>query len=246
MSNWVLTESRRLPFYRRGEKVFKTTLDNAVKKFISDNEGLPPDQLINRLDSIHLDKMKDDLIRMYMLVGNTFGEPVYSRLNKFLGGTFDDKWERSFLFYIERNRFPLIKTVEDTLKGRLSKLISIGQSDGLGADQIADIITSARGLSALTQAQAIRIARTEIVTASNFSTQQAALSTGLSLTKEWVATGGSRTRADHALMDLAQVDLDKPFELPDGSLMDFPGDNSYGAPANQVINCRCASGYNTD
>jgi hypothetical protein len=55
----------------------------------------------------------------------------------------------------------------------------------------------------------------------------------------WNSSGDERTRIDHSIMDGQEVGLDEPFTAPDGSQLMFAGDDSLGAPAEQVINCRC-------
>lgn len=55
----------------------------------------------------------------------------------------------------------------------------------------------------------------------------------------WDAVGDSRTRRDHMVMESQTVPLGQPFTGPDGSQLMFPGDNSLGAPADMIVNCRC-------
>ena len=58
--------------------------------------------------------------------------------------------------------------------------------------------------------------------------------------KIWDSTGDDgRTRDSHLQMEGVTVDIDEPFVLPDGSRMMYPGDSSLGAPAKEIINCRC-------
>jgi uncharacterized protein with gpF-like domain len=57
--------------------------------------------------------------------------------------------------------------------------------------------------------------------------------------KEWDTAGDSRVRHSHAAMNGQVVELDQPFVSPSGALMMFPGDISLGAPAEEIIHCRC-------
>lgn len=52
-----------------------------------------------------------------------------------------------------------------------------------------------------------------------------------------VARKGSRF--DHRRMDGVTVPIDQPFVTPAGSRLRYPGDRSLGAPAGEVVNCRC-------
>lgn len=66
---------------------------------------------------------------------------------------------------------------------------------------------------------------------------------GWRVVKIWMTTDDKRTRHDHWLMDGKEVGEKDFFVLPDGSLMQYPGDSSHGARAGQVINCRCTVAY---
>lgn len=58
-------------------------------------------------------------------------------------------------------------------------------------------------------------------------------------TRTWMATAGPRTRDQHAEMDGQSRPFGEPFVAPDGSRLMHPGDSSLGAPAKQVVKCRC-------
>lgn len=55
----------------------------------------------------------------------------------------------------------------------------------------------------------------------------------------WRATLDDRVRDTHAEMDGQIRGMDEPFVSPSGALLPDPGDGSLGAPASEVINCRC-------
>lgn len=59
------------------------------------------------------------------------------------------------------------------------------------------------------------------------------------ITKVWDATGDARTRASHMAMDGQAVGLNEPFITPGGYRMMHPHDASLGAPADEIIQCRC-------
>lgn len=66
--------------------------------------------------------------------------------------------------------------------------------------------------------------------------------------REWRHTGRAvRDRPDHIVMNGATVSgLQMPFVLPDGTAMLHPHDSSFGAGANQIINCMCQARYSID
>ena len=63
--------------------------------------------------------------------------------------------------------------------------------------------------------------------------------------KVWEASIDGRERETHAEVDGDEVPIDQPFEVG-GYQMMHPGDSSMGAPAEEVINCRCSVSYRID
>lgn len=81
------------------------------------------------------------------------------------------------------------------------------------------------------------IARTETMHASNFASSELFRAYGAER-HEWNATGDNRTRPTHAAADGQVVTIGQPFEVGN-SLMLFPLDGSLGAPAEEIVSCRC-------
>lgn len=59
------------------------------------------------------------------------------------------------------------------------------------------------------------------------------------ITDEWDAANDNDTRHSHRAMDGQRRRHGEPFLTGGGYLMHFPGDRSLGAPAEEIINCRC-------
>jgi hypothetical protein len=58
--------------------------------------------------------------------------------------------------------------------------------------------------------------------------------------KIWRATGDDRTRDSHLALNGVEAGLDEPFISPlTGAQMMYPHDTSRGAPASEIIQCRC-------
>lgn len=91
------------------------------------------------------------------------------------------------------------------------------------------------------------IARTEALAALNAGRYEAAMQMiesgqvpAAAVTKIWDATPSKRTRDSHRLMDGQEVKWGEFFKSPiTGALLNHPHDQSMGAPADEVINCRC-------
>lgn len=91
------------------------------------------------------------------------------------------------------------------------------------------------------------IARTETLASINASRKEG-FRQGLEKTnygpdqviRTWDSAGDSRVRHSHDLMDGQSVQgLDEPYTTPDGARMMHPHDMSLGAPAKEIVNCRC-------
>jgi hypothetical protein len=89
------------------------------------------------------------------------------------------------------------------------------------------------------------IARTETIKALNAGRQEGLdqlIDSGRldadQIEKAWDATGDARTRPTHAAADGQKIGNDGAFEVG-GYRMRYPGDTSLGAPAGEVVSCRC-------
>lgn len=91
------------------------------------------------------------------------------------------------------------------------------------------------------------IGRTEAMSALNFSEyesfKQGIEGTNYSedqIITTWESAHDLRVRDTHAILNGKQVrGLETPFRSPSGALMRYPTDRSFGAPAKEIINCRC-------
>lgn len=91
-----------------------------------------------------------------------------------------------------------------------------------------------------------RIARTEVIAAMNEARSQAAdklIADGIlrpiDILLVWDATEDGDVRNSHSAMDGHQRPKGQPFITGLGNRLLYPGDRSSGAPAEDVINCRC-------
>jgi len=146
--------------------------------------------------------------------------------------------------------FQLVAEMTQTSKKKLTDIITQAVQEGLSIDEMVRIITSddELGYSAM---RARRIARTEVMRASNYAALQGANSHNFEVDKVWIAARDSRTRRiprntyDHLNMDGQQVPYDQPFtstgKKGDTVLAAAPGDPN--SPAGFTINCRCAIGF---
>lgn len=123
---------------------------------------------------------------------------------------------------------------------------AIEEGDVLSADQIEMMV--GRYTERMLRMRSETIARTEGHRIANEGQHEAfeqvleqAVIPDDMVEREWVATDDDRTRDSHAEMDGQIVQgMDEPFVSPSGARMLFPGDTSYDAPPEELINCRCS------
>lgn len=97
------------------------------------------------------------------------------------------------------------------------------------------------------------IARTETHTALNMGRYEKVMQTaeraGLdasAVTAIWRASNDARTRDTHGAMRGQRRTAGQPFRTGDGYALRYPGDRSLGAPAAEIINCRCSLTFKVD
>lgn len=115
-----------------------------------------------------------------------------------------------------------------------------------GAEEHESIFQLSKRLQAMygefSNVRAERIARTEVISASNLGSQTAARSTNLPLEKEWIRTYDTRVRDTHAAAGGQRRKITEPYRVGGYPLM-YPGDSSMGAPGEELIQCRCTESY---
>lgn len=123
------------------------------------------------------------------------------------------------------------------------KLKSEMLSSILQGESIPNMAERIRQVTQKSMNDCIRIARTETTRVMNSATQNVCaqgVEMGLNMWKRWYATQDARCRQEHLDADQQEVPEDKPFIVGGEELM-FPGDESHGASAWNIINCRCRS-----
>lgn len=122
------------------------------------------------------------------------------------------------------------------LQGILKKLMSDPEFQSLNEREAQRILRSQ--FSRYSKVQAMRLVRTETVTAANYASTQTAndLFGDQGYTKEWLTAIDGRERPAHRAANGQQVMADEPFVVG-GEFLKFPADPS--ASAKNRINCRC-------
>lgn len=90
---------------------------------------------------------------------------------------------------------------------------------------------------AFSESHAAAVTRTEVNAVCNLAAMDAAYRQGKRF-KTWKTFGDLKVRPSHKAANGQRVPLDMPFTVGGYEMM-FPNDNSLGAPAGEVVNCRC-------
>lgn len=137
------------------------------------------------------------------------------------------------------------RTTKELTVRNLDPILQQGIEGGLGIGEISRTMqaTLAEYAPKAERYRAERIARTEIISSSNWASLKSVEISGASerFKKRWLPAQQSNTREDHlAMMNEPAIALDETF-LVGGERLAYPGDPA-GSPGN-TINCRCTVVY---
>ena len=212
----------------------------------------------NPLDAIYsIDKYFDDsqLARVYERMieesANAFRIDDFDQIVKSINQTTWVQFVTERIMNIGGRRITQInRFTKAYVLNKLRPILNEGIREGLGISDIANAIISniAEYAGTFARYRATRIARTEIISTSNWAGLASAQAAGIEdqVLKKWLPTQDERTRQSHLDMENhPAIPLDQKFEVPLlGGGVDFlkyPGDPN-GQPES-VINCRCVIIY---
>ena len=187
------------------------------------------------------------IVNLYQSVGVSFARESYKRIKAREDEEMIDKWEQYMKQYARTDAGSRITSITQMTQAQIQRIVggavNRATDEGLGAVETAKAIRDSlreQG-ETINQWRALRIARTEVMTASNVGSLRGARDLGVPMNKIWIATLDDRTRDSHAAMNNVEVDINEDFKLPSGAVMDGPGDPAGGAE--ETINCRCSIAY---
>jgi HK97 family phage portal protein len=165
--------------------------------------------------------------------------PVYVNIYKERGEAVDQRLHKDFVVddkviaAILAKALKFSREVNKTTRERIVEALVAGVAEGEGSAEIGRRVNEVFE-KRLKRYEVERIARTEVVSASNEAALLSMEQSGIVKKKEWLATLDDRTRDTHRHLNGEQVALDAEFS----NGMKYAGDPS-GGPE-EVINCRCA------
>jgi len=155
--------------------------------------------------------------------------------------------------FIKRNSINQSRIILDTTQKNMHTAAELAISET--ADQIERSINASAILSKKLRSRETGIASLETQTmAETTKSAEADIFSGKEpltlqspkepVTKEWVTVGDERVRPAHVNAD-SQLQRIEDFFIVMGQQLRFPGDTSFGATVENVVNCRCSSVYST-
>jgi len=192
--------------------------------------------------------MNDYISEIWVKAGSIFAVDMMKRIERAKKQEEDiDWWEDHYRRYMRERTLLKTHAIMDTqteiVNGMIDKVIERGIEQGWGVEKIQramrdDLI---EGLTEINRFQAERIARTEVIGASNTGSFEGAKEEGVAIGKEWMTSGLPNIRQSHLDYEaMGTVDMD--YEYNTG--LQYPGDPN-GDP-DEIINCRCVPTYTTD
>lgn len=242
---WHKADRKRRGFERLYSMKFRQAL---LQQFKDVAARITPDnfrseQVLNEITESDISPIFKSL---YRNVGVEFARESYTSNKPKSAEQYEDTWTTYMNNYAQTVAGDRIVSITAETKRIILKFIQEtideGVNEGYGTDVIARNIQKIlleKGVE-IAKWRAQRIARTEVVGASNVGAMEGARSLGQPTQKVWISTRDNRTRDIHAEVDGQMVSLDDKFDVG-GELLDCPGDPN-GSPEN-IINCRCAVAF---
>ncbi len=148
-------------------------------------------------------------------------------------------WQEAADEFIARYGAQKVTLIDETTRSFIQRELAAGLEAGLGPREIArQILATWTFIGANGEEygmnRSVRIARTELIGASNYGNVIGAESTGLELNKVWLTARDNRVRDRHQHLDGQTVDMNGTFR----NGLEYPGDPRGNDPA-EVVNCRC-------
>lgn len=196
------------------------------------------------------DEIFNAYVKVYTEIGSIHGKRVGKQINKqinqkdFTIDSFLSEFQKTIARWLIQNGGQRITSVRSNYIAFLNQIIAKGISEGKSMPIIASEMQKIIKSRNFYRWQAMRIARTETTTASNYAATVSSGVSGVIMDKVWISALDNRTRRpphsrfDHYEMNEVKVPLDKPFIVGGEKLM-YAGDPK--GSAGNTIQCRCTN-----
>lgn len=240
-------ERKRAKYYPLATRAFKKVLNQwTAELMVKINAATNAGDMINAADrQLNPDELVKAMMQVYSVVGSDFARSTIKMVNERKAVKVElDWWLEYFKVYAKAKAAQKIVwitgTTEKIFKATVNKIVEAAGESGQSVQNMARDIQKELGFS--NKARATRIARTEVIGASNAGSLEGAKNAGIPLRKVWVPIVDDKSRPEHADMAGSEpIPLDQDFVVM-GESISRPGEGS----AENVINCRCGLDYVSD
>lgn len=218
-------------------KGITAALDDLVKR------DVPPGLWANEVDYTE-PWMTPLLTDMYLTIGHTGAVEVANRMLARKADT-TDVFSRAILAWAREHlgqRITLMGgTISAWLRETIAAIYEANSTEGVEKLTKRLYAETQSAWDSIKKWQCRRIAQTEAMKSMNIAGHAAAEALGIAYEKTW-SISGVNTRESHAAIDGITLPQGELF-MVGGYPMEEPMDETYGAPAGEVINCACTLIY---
>lgn len=250
---WVKVERLRRQLDDKYSSLFNAAIKKDLEQIANDVERLGPQAALSKMGSYAWNEdMMKIMEKLYKEAAVLFGNASF-RATRIMSQKAADPFGinsdlvNSIIEFLVFYGFTLIAQMTQTTKAKLQDVINQAITDGKSNKEIVNLIM----MSGYSEMRAMRIARTEVMRASNYAAMVGVEQHGFEVDKVWISRKDLRTRRiprnsyDHFDMDGKTVGYNEPFislgKKGDTVVAEYPGDPN--APAGFTVNCRCTVGF---
>jgi hypothetical protein len=188
----------------------------------------------------------DQINKIWAEVGARFGFDTAKKLKSQMMSS--EEWRSVMRSYSNERSLlkaqKILSTYQEIINNVIDKIVDQSLNEGLGVAQTRSLLQDqlSEELVKMERYQAQRIAMTEVGSASNTASFEAAKESAGTAKKVWLFIPGKKTFRDNhkSFEDMGPMPMD--YEYAPG--LKHPGDPS--ASADEIINCYCSIGYSVD
>lgn len=220
------------------DEIAANSLESNLEDTLFSDENEYIKKLIKNVQPLHEQYIKDLVKKSIENLIKTFHAKIKVEDPEKKANYFDEKFfNENSVKYIKNHVIKFSKEVQQTTHNAITDSLTKGYKSGESMTELADRIDT---LPEFDRNRAIKVARTETMTASNAGEYESYKQCDFVIGKEWLSAHDGRVRTTHAAANGQKRKMDVPFDIGGCKLM-FPGDSSLGASAKEVIHCRCTT-----
>lgn len=252
---WMKVERLRRQLDDKYSSLFNVAIKKDLQQFADDIKKAGVQGALSLMGAYAWNEsMMTIMNKLYKESAILFGNAVYRAVG-IMGQKSDtfglnNEWVKEVINFLMQYGFTLVSNMTQTTKAKLQEIVAKGIEEGKSIDQITKDILSDE-TTGYSMMRAKRIARTEVMRASNYAAMIGADKHQFEVDKVWISARDKRTRRipkdnyDHFNMNGQKVgwvdDFTSTGKKGDLVLAGFPGDPT--TPAGFSINCRCTVGF---